>query len=137
MAGDDDRFRDAGWAATDAYTATPGDHQARLAAVLAAHLRELAARGLLARDPPPGLETPTVEDDARWLADAAGHPRFTDGGWANLLAAEGDILMAYRCAMDRRPGGTASGRREADVRDRLLRNLSAAGSMVGHVQVAP
>lgn len=119
----DGPYHDAAHAAAGAYTAAAGSHTDRLQAVLDTHLRELAVRGLLAGDPPSG-PVPTLEEDARWLAGAAGHPRFTGGLWRNLLASEPDILMAYRCATDRRPGQAAAFSREQVVRDRLLRHVA-------------
>lgn len=114
-------FQTAGWAAIGAYRSTAGDHNTRLRAVIAGHLRALAESGLLTA-PPPGVDVPSVDDDARWLATQSGHPRFTDGdGWRLLLTSEPDILMAYDAAVRRRPNQqTAAWGREATVRDRLL-----------------
>ena len=129
-----DLFRDAGWAAMDAFTATPGDHRTRLAAVIQAHLNELGFRGLLCATPP-GEPAPSLEEDARWLAQQSGHPRFADGdGWCHLMDSEPDILMAYRNAMARRTGRPTAFRREQQVRDRLLRHVAGLGCNVGHDQ---
>lgn len=120
----DELYRDAAAAATQAYTITPGNHETRLTAVIAAHLVALAERGLLAV-PPPGAPVPTIEEDAQWLAGRSGHPRWTDGGWRLLLDREGDILMAYRLAAKQRGNKVqASFGREARVRDRLLLHAS-------------
>lgn len=131
-------FSDAADAAESAYATTPGSHAGRLAAVTGQHLLELAARGLLAVTPP-GLDAPTIEDDARWLAEQSGHPRFSgDDGWRQLAGpgADGLIAMAYRHATDRRGGADArhAFARAAQVRDRLLQHTTGKGCTVGENQ---
>ena len=130
-----EQFRSAAAAAHDAYMSTVGSHSDRLAAVTTAHLRALAERDLLAVHPP-GVDVPTVEEDAQWLAAQSGHPRFTDEGmWRQLLTPDAEhlIRMAFRLASEQRGAAAKSAfGREAQVRDRLLRYICAGGCNVGH-----
>lgn len=132
----DDGFTQAATVASAAYRDAHGNHAARLAMALEAHLAALATAGLLTELPPGITGPPTIEDDARWLAAAGGHPRHSgEHGWQRLLESEADIRMACRHATSDLTAGQGVSRDQVTARrDRLLTHLAVKTGDSEHVQ---
>lgn len=112
-------------AAWRAFHGTEGDSDdARLHAALGTFTEALHQAGLLILpDHQPTAED--VEDAARWLATASGHPRYThpEGpGWQSLLGSETNVRHAFAAAQKTAGGDQDAVARLRAARDLLLRN---------------
>jgi hypothetical protein len=92
-------------------------------------IAELTAGGYLTLGGAPEPAEPrSIEDDAKWLADASNHPRLIGipDGWRDLLETEAQIEFAHHQAKTR--AGYASTEvidKLNDTRDRLIAHVKA------------
>lgn len=123
----------AAWAAARAADAGEcGGWEPRVAAALAAFVRTARDAQLVVDDTPGSPpDSDTLEDAARRLAAASGHPRYTDPsglGWPALLEGAANVAHAHRQATSQpsaQDPHTAAQLR-AD-RERLLRHIHEEG----------
>lgn len=91
--------------ACDCVVSGSAEYRLNWQAELIAH--SLAENGCLAAPAPP--EGETIEDNARWLAEESGHPRYFDrtgndpGRWRKVLESEADVTVAYTAALNAHP----------------------------------
>lgn len=78
--------------AIEKFEATLGDERTRLLAALEAYTVALQALGVI---PPqaPRLPFEDAEGAARWLAETAGHPRYSGDLWETLLDPGHDLTL--------------------------------------------
>lgn len=109
---------------------TLGEHPLdRVNAVFDAVIASLRYHGVLPKDDPQPT-TAHLDETARFLANASGFPRYTDGdGWTYLRAYESDVRCAYRKATENlRPGQDGLAVDLALAQQRLLDHLEEASS---------